>query len=87
VRKGTTCGHYPISRNICRGFAILAPKDFSRNNGTIWAVIQREIENKGSPMPVLLASRLESLGAKLDGINTLDYLENLNYLTVKRVPL
>ncbi len=62
----------------------LRSSDFSRINSTVWAVMEQEIENKGSPTPIILAARLSNLNIKFDGIEAFDYLENLRYTSIDK---
>jgi replicative DNA helicase len=62
----------------------LTANDFSRTHSSLWTVISHEIENKGTPNPIVLANRLNNLGIKLAGIECLDYLESLKFTSIDR---
>jgi replicative DNA helicase len=58
--------------------------DFSRIHSTIFSVISQEIENKSLPTPLILATRLNSLGVKFPSLNTLEYIETLRYQSIDK---
>lgn len=63
--------------------------DFSKTNSSIFGVISNLIENQGTVTPIIVVSRLEALGVKIDGVELLDYIDGLRYYSIdkKSVPI
>lgn len=62
----------------------LTPKDFSRQNSPIFAVISNIVENKGRPDEIIVAEKLKSLGITLEGLEVGDFCSALKIRPVDK---